>query len=238
MRTFDLVFGGSSEIGIKIVELLAKNGSNVIFTYNSNVVSNDILNIENVIPFKLDIKSEEDIKNLFQFTQDNKYSIKNIIYNIGKTEDALFYTMTEYSMLDVMNVNFLGAFRISKVFLNDVALNQGSIIFISSISGMIGKIGQVNYSCSKAALIALGRNLAMEYAKLGVKVNCIAPGFIRTKMLNNMPKASFDEIRKNIPLRMLGEPQDVAELANFLISEKNKYITGQTIIIDGGLMIK
>jgi 3-oxoacyl-[acyl-carrier protein] reductase len=103
---------------------------------------------------------------------------------------------------------------------------------------MTGKIGQVNYSCSKAGLIALCRNLALEYASVGLRVNCIAPGFIKTRMLDKIPEENMKTMKKNIPLKKIGSPSDVANAVYFLVSEESSYMTGQTLIVDGGLLMR
>jgi 3-oxoacyl-[acyl-carrier protein] reductase len=243
MHNFDLVIGGSSDIGVAIISKLVENGRNVIYTYNSNFSVKDRIEASlkehsnRVIPMKLDIRSNKDISD-FAKNISKKFKISSLIYNAGKINDKLFYTMTEQDFTDVIDINLYGCFRVCKAFINEIAVNEGTIVFISSISGMIGKKGQANYSCSKAGMNALCRNLAIEYASMGVRVNCIAPGFIKTKMLEEMSQEHLKDMKKGIPLKRIGSPEDVANVTHFLVSKESQYITGQTIVVDGGLLIR
>jgi len=178
MKTFDVIIGGSGDIGLAIVMNFLERGRNVLYTYNANSDVVDLVNNANVfeceaIALKLDTTSHDDILNLSVYIKSNQINVNNLIYNVGKTKDLLFKSMTEQDFMDVLNTNLIGCFRICKALIDNIAINSGSIIIMSSISGVSARIGQVNYSCSKAALIALGRNLAAEYAKLGLRVNSI-----------------------------------------------------------------
>ena len=244
MSHFDIVIGGSGEIGIEIVKRLRNTGRNILCTYHKN--SSTITEIEvitqgkpgQIISKSLDVRSASDIESLAAYIASEKITISSLIYNTGQTNDLLFQTMSVEDFSTIMDVNLNGCFRVCKALINNIAVNQGSIVFISSISGLVGKIGQVNYSCSKAGLIALCRNLASEYASMGVRVNCIAPGLIKTKMLDKMPEQHLKAIKKEIPLKRIGLPEDVANAVHFLISEESLYITGQTLIVDGGLLMR
>jgi 3-oxoacyl-[acyl-carrier protein] reductase len=241
---FDMVLGGSSEIGLSIITKLSNKGRNVLFTYNSDdSVLEKVERIKEtyhtlIIPFNMNILKQESICQFYEFVNSNKIQLSSIIYSIGKTKDRLFSAMSENDFNEIMDINLKGCFKICKLFINNIAVSKGNIVIISSISGLVAKIGQANYSCSKSALIALGRNLAAEYAKLGVKVNIIAPGFIKTKMLDNLPEETKNRLIKEIPLRKIGAPEDVSNMVYYLVSEDNTYITGQTIIIDGGLLMR
>ena len=244
MTDFDLVIGGSGEIGIEIIKKLTGKNRNVLYTYHKNAaVVNEIeaqLHSKSgqAIAIELDVQLPHHIERLANYISSEKIKISSLIYNAGKTNDRLFHTMTEEDFTDVLDVNLYGCFRVCKTLINNIAANRGCIVFISSISGLVGKLGQVNYSCSKAGLIALGRNLATEYAGLGVRVNCIAPGLIKTKMLDKMNEQHLKSIKKEIPLKRIGLPEDVAAATLFLISEESCYITGQTLIVDGGLIMR
>ena len=243
-RNFDIIIGGSSEIGIAIIRKLILNGRNVLYTYHSNnsILSNMKAFSKDkpglLIPFKLDVNSDQDIDLLSSYISSENIRISSLTYNAGKTNDLLFNSMTEKDFTDIMNVNLTGCFRVCKALVNNLAINQGSMVFISSVSGLVGKIGQVNYSCSKAAIIALCRNLAREYAGMGVRANCIAPGLIKTKMLDKMPEINLKAIKKDIPLKRIGLPNDVANAVFFLTSDESAYITGQTLVVDGGLVMR
>ncbi|MEA4841206.1 MAG: SDR family oxidoreductase [Bacteroidales bacterium] len=244
MNDYDLVIGGSGEIGLSIIKKLAGNGRNVLYTYHHNASA--VTEIEawakgkpgQAIAVKIDIRSAQDVKDLASYITSKKMRISSLIYNAGLTNDMLFRMMSEEDFNNVMDVNLYGCFRICKALIDNLAVHRGSIVFISSVSGMTGKIGQVNYSCSKAGLIALCRNLALEYASVGLRVNCIAPGFIKTKMLDKIPEENMKTMKKNIPLKKVGSPSDVANAVYFLVSEESGYITGQTLIVDGGLLMR
>lgn len=244
MNDFDVLIGGSSDIGIAIISKIISNGRNIIYTYNNNSdITARIQTIPNphhcqIICRKLNINSIDDITEFTAFIDSEKKNIKSLIYNVGKTKDSLFQGMTDKDFLDVMDTNLYGCFRICKSLINNIAINQGSIVLISSISGLMGRKGQVNYSCSKAGMIALCRNIATEYARLGVRANCVAPGFIKTKMLDKIPSDTLKSMISDVPMKRLGTPMDVANITYFLLSDESKYITGQTFVVDGGLLMK
>lgn len=242
MEKYNLVLGGSSDIGVEIVSKFIREGENVLYTYNLNNTMFDTFQEMSlkfscrVISKKMDIESDSDISDLFSFVISEKIKLHSLIYNIGKNKDSLFHNMAYPDFEGVINVNLLGCFKICKGLINSIASNEGSVVLISSVSGMTGMKGQINYSSSKAGLIAFGRGLASEYAKMGVRVNSIAPGFIKTKMLDSIPESKLNQILNQIPMRRLGEPSDVANMAYFLISEESRYITGQTFVVDGGAL--
>lgn len=244
MEKYDLVLGGSSDIGVSIILKLIGERRNVLYTYNlNNNMYSDLLNKAKnsgcqVISHKLNIESEEDISAFISFVASGRIKLNSLIYNIGRAKDSLFNNMAYPDFEEIINVNLLGCFKICKGLINNIAVNRGSIVLISSVAGMTAVKGQVNYSCSKAGLIAFGRNLALEYGKIGVRVNCIAPGFIKTKMLENMTESQLSQITNQIPMKRLGLPLDVANLVHFLISDENQYITGQTFVVDGGLLMR
>jgi 3-oxoacyl-[acyl-carrier protein] reductase len=229
-----ILIGGSGEIGNQIIRKLSDNGYNVIYTYNrSDLVDYSDLSTS-VIPFKLDVCSKSDIQNLVSNILVNSYSIKGLIYNAGIVDDKLFCNMSDTELMTVFEINFIGCFNVCKVFINELSVNIGSIVIMSSISGFIGKVGQINYSVSKAALISFTKNLSMEYARFGLRVNCVAPGLINTKMIDTISKDILSQMKKEIPLKRLGEAYEVANVVNFLISQESSYITGQVIVVDGG----
>ena len=240
MNDFDVVIGGSGEIGLGIIAKLISEGRNVVYTYNSNsdVVRETDKMYSRIISVKSDVQSSSDIENLANLIEAKRIKISSVIYAAGKTNDKLFISMSEEDFADVMDVNLYGCFRVCKALINNLAVNQGCIVLISSVSGMTGKIGQVNYSCSKAGMIAMCRNLALEYAAMGIRVNCIAPGLIKTRMLDKVPERQLNAIKKNIPLKRLGLPSDVANAVFFLVSGSGGYITGQTLVVDGGLLMR
>ena len=161
-----------------------------------------------------------------------------LVNNAGITRDGLLMKMSEEDFDVVIDTNLKGAFNtirhMSRWFLKQ---KSGKIINISSVSGILGNAGQANYSASKAGIIGLTKSVARELASRGVHVNAIAPGFIATDMTDAMPQAAKDKLTEEIPLKRIGTPKNIADMAVFLASEKSDYITGQVFAVDGGMSI-
>ena len=161
-----------------------------------------------------------------------------IINNAGITSDQLFLRMKEEDWDSVINTNLSGVFNVTQTFIKPIIKNKkGSILNISSVSGLMGNAGQVNYSASKAGLSGFTKSLAKEIGSRNITVNSIAPGFIETDMTDFLEGESKEDIINSIPLKRLGKANEVAELAFFLTTNEGAYITGQTISIDGGLFM-
>jgi len=158
-----------------------------------------------------------------------------VVCNAGVVRDGPFPTLSEKDWDDVIRTNLDGFFNVLQPCIMPMvrARNKGRIVTLSSISGLMGNRGQVNYSASKAGIIAATKALAKELAKREISVNCVAPGLIETDMIRDLP---LDEIKKHIPMRRLGTPQEVASLVRFLFSEEASYITAQVISINGGMI--
>lgn len=161
-----------------------------------------------------------------------------LVNNAGITRDGLLMKMSEEDFDAVVETNLKGAFNtirhMSRYFLKQ---RSGKIINISSVSGILGNAGQANYSASKAGVIGLTRSVARELASRGIHVNAIAPGFIATDMTDAMPEDAKEKMTETIPLKRIGTPEDIANMAVFLASEKADYITGQIFAVDGGMTI-
>ncbi|MDR1552689.1 MAG: SDR family oxidoreductase [Prevotellaceae bacterium] len=229
-----LLVGGSGTIGDHIIRTLSNSGYNIVYTYNNRPPSNYKDFPTTIIPYQLNVCSKENIECFVNDLLEKGAVVKGLIYNAGVTDDKLFFNMTEQDFINVFKVNFMGCFHVCKALINELSVNKGSIVIMSSISGLIGKIGQVNYSVSKAGLISFAKNLAAEYARLGLRVNCVAPGLIQTDMLNTIPNDVLLKMKRNIPLKRIGEAYEVANVVRFLISPESSYITGQVIVVDGG----
>ena len=230
------ISGASRGIGKSMAKHFAKSNFNVVGTSRNNFKFDD--DLENLLPLKLDVTSRNDVKNCFDELKSKNLLPDILINNAGITADQLFLRMSDDDWDDVINTNLTGTFNLTKIFLKNMIKNKfGRIINISSISGLMGNPGQVNYSSSKAALNGFTKSLAKEVGSRNITVNCVAPGFIDTDMTSYIGENERNEILKKIPLNKFGSPEDISKLVMFLMSDQASYITGQTISIDGGLLM-
>ena len=230
------ISGASRGIGKSMAQHFAKSNFNVVGTSRNNFkFDNDL---ENLLPIKLDVTSRNDVKDCFDELKSKNLLPDILINNAGITADQLFLRMSDDDWDGVINTNLTGTFNLTKIFLKNMIKNKfGRIINISSISGLMGNPGQVNYSSSKAALNGFTKSLAKEVGSRNITVNCVAPGFIDTDMTSYIGENERNEILKKIPLNKFGSPEDISKLVMFLMSDQASYITGQTISIDGGLLM-
>lgn len=230
------ISGASRGIGESMAKHFAKSNFNVVGTSRNNFKFDD--DLENLLPLKLDVTSRNDVKNCFDELKSKNLLPDILINNAGITADQLFLRMSDDDWDNVINTNLTGTFNLTKIFLKNMIKNKfGRIINISSISGLMGNPGQVNYSSSKAALNGFTKSLAKEVGSRNITVNCVAPGFIDTDMTSYIGENERNEILKKIPLNKFGSPEDISKLVMFLMSDEASYITGQTISIDGGLLM-
>tara|TARA_B100000945_G_scaffold239397_1_gene195489 strand:+ start:5110 stop:5826 length:717 start_codon:yes stop_codon:yes gene_type:complete len=230
------VSGASRGIGKDIAINFAKKGFNVVGTSRNNFNFSE--DLENLIPIKLDITNRNDINDCFDKLKSMDLLPDILINNAGITSDQLFIRMKDEEWDNVIETNLTGTFNLSKVFIKNMLKKKfGRIINISSISGLMGNPGQVNYSSSKAALTGFTKSLAKEVGSRNITVNSVAPGYIETDMTSFLENQTRMNIIKNIPLGRIGNVNDVSDLVMFLASEEASYITGQTISVDGGLLM-
>ena len=224
------ISGASRGIGKSMAQHFAKSNFNVVGTSRNNFkFDNDL---ENLLPIKLDVTSRNDVKDCFDELKSKNLLPDILINNAGITADQLFLRMSDDDWDNVINTNLTGTFNLTKIFLKNMIKNKfGRIINISSISGLMGNSGQVNYSSSKAALNGFTKSLAKEVGSRNITVNCVAPGFIDTDMTSYIGDNERNEILKQIPLNKFGLPEDISKLVMFLMSDEASYITGQTISI-------
>jgi len=227
-----LITGGSRGIGKGLCDAFLSDGYEVLATCRdaSQMSSKD----KNLIYESLDISNPISLEQFKSVVDDFKPSV--LINNAGITKDNLFLRMSDEEWTDVLNTNLTGTFRVTKLVAKlMLKAKWGRIINISSISGIMGNPGQTNYSASKAGMDGFTRSLAKELGARNITVNSISPGFIET----DMTKGLIDEdLIEKIPLGRAGQVSDIASVALFLASENANYITGQTLVVDGGLFMK
>ena len=230
------ISGASRGIGKDIALLFANNGYKVIGTSRSDFSIDD--NLDNFIPLKLDITSRDDIKDCFDYLKSENLLPNILINNAGITADQIFMRMKDEDWDNVIETNLTGTFNLSKIFIKNMIKNKsGRIINISSVSGLMGNPGKVNYASSKAALTGFTKSLAKEVGSRNITVNSVAPGYIDTDMTSFLDNDAKEKIINNIPLGRIGVTSDISELVMFLASDEASYITGQTISVDGGLLM-
>ena len=228
-----LVSGGTKGIGGAIVTKLLDEGYSVIATTRDKTKAN-ILEHKNLTVENLDLSSKDSVSEFEEKLESFKPSI--LINNAGVTKDNLFLRMSENDWTEVIETNLNGTYRLTKIFLKDMIKNKwGRIINIGSVSGLMGNPGQTNYASSKAALEGFTRSLAKEIGSRNITVNLVSPGFINTDMTSGL---TIEKLESQIPLGRMGNPSDVASLVAFLASEGAGYITGQTLVVDGGLFMQ
>ncbi|MAU69565.1 MAG: 3-oxoacyl-[acyl-carrier-protein] reductase [Gammaproteobacteria bacterium] len=230
------ISGASRGIGRDIAIHFANNGYKVVGTSRKNFDFDEDLN--NLFPIKLDITNRDDIKDCFTELKSNDLLPSILINNAGITSDQIFLRMKDEEWDSVIETNLTGTFNLSKIFIKNMIKNKsGRIINISSVSGLMGNPGQVNYSSSKAALNGFTKSLAKEVGSRNITVNSVAPGYIETDMTAFLDNKSKEKIIKNIPLGRFGNVKDISKMVMFLASDEASYITGQTISVDGGLLM-
>ncbi len=233
-----LVTGATGGIGGQIAKILAANGAEVIITGRNETALNELAKAlgAKAKVIACDLSKQSEVESLIAKTEEKAGKVDILINNAGLTKDTLMMRMKTEDWDEVLNVNLKAAFILSKDAVRSMIKRRfGRIISISSIVGVMGNAGQANYAASKAGLIAMSKSLALEVASRGITVNCIAPGFIATKMTDAIPEAARDTLIAKIPAVRLGEPSDIAAAALFLSSDEASYITGQTLHVNGGM---
>jgi len=237
-----LVTGATRGIGRAIALRFAEEGADVAFTYRSQHEAAQSLVAEleekgvKALGFASDAASFEDAHRIVEEVKTAFGRIDILVNNAGITRDGLMMRMDEAQWDAVIDTNLKSAFNFIHACTPVMARQKcGSIISMSSVVGLSGNAGQCNYSASKAGLIGLSKSMAKEMGSRGIRVNCIAPGFIETDMTGALPENMKTEWEKQIPLRRAGKPEDVASVALFLASDMSAYVTGQVISCCGGM---
>jgi 3-oxoacyl-[acyl-carrier protein] reductase len=238
-----IVTGASRGIGKVIAEEIAKYGAKTVCVSRSESdikkVSDGINNDGfSSISIACDITNSDDFQKLVKTVVGQFGSVDILINNAGITKDNLIMRMSDEDWNIVIDTNLKGAFNGTKAVIRHMMKQRsGRIINISSVVGLMGNAGQANYSASKAGLIGLTKATAKELASRGITANCIAPGYIETDMTEQLSDKIKDTLIEQIPLRRIGQPKDIASTVCFLASDEAGYITGQTITVDGGMVM-
>jgi len=238
-----LITGSGRGIGKAIAEKLAQNGAHVVIsdvdeeTGTNTAHEMKSYNIESIM-IKADVSSSEEANQLIEKTLEKFGKIDILVNNAGITRDNLMMRMSEQEWDSVLAVNLKGAYNCiraaTKTFMKQ---REGRIVNIASVVGQMGNAGQANYAAAKAGMIGLTKSVAKEFASRNVLVNAVAPGFIQTAMTDKLNEVVKENLQNLIPLKRLGQPEDVANIVYFLVSDLSKYTTGQVINVDGGMVM-
>jgi len=236
------VTGGSRGIGRAIVQVLAQSGARVAFSYASQEAgAQEVLKSlpgegHFIVPLRLEDPTS--IEKAVDMVLEKMPQPTGLVNNAGLTRDNLMLRMKVQDWDEVLNSNLRGTFLVTQGFLKSfLKARQGSIVNVASVIGRIGNAGQANYAASKAGLIGFSKSLAREVGSRGIRVNCIAPGFIKTDMTKDLPETVQQQLLSQIPLGYLAEPDDVAHAVKFLLSPESRYITGHTLDVNGGMFM-
>jgi 3-oxoacyl-[acyl-carrier protein] reductase len=238
-----LVTGSARGIGLNVAQAFAQQGALVIILDLNQQQTQEVatqLKAQGYLAdgFGCDVTSMASVQETVNKILDIHKRIDILVNNAGITRDNLLLRLDENDWDDVIKVNLKGTFNVTKIVARAMLkARKGKIISIASVIGMTGNIGQANYAASKAGVIALSKSVAKELAYRNITVNCVAPGYIRTNMTAKIPEEVQRKVLERIPLSRFGEVADVAGVCLFLASTAADYITGQTIVVDGGLTV-
>ncbi|WP_322180461.1 3-oxoacyl-[acyl-carrier-protein] reductase [Neglectibacter caecimuris] len=237
-----LVTGGSQGLGKAIALKLAENGADIAVVYvgPEEPALETCREIEamgrRAKSYVCDVRDEAAVETTVEAVKNDLGKVDILVNNAGVTRDGLMVGMKDEDYDMVLDINLKGAFHMTRACYRDFMRKKaGKIINISSIAGLVGNVGQVNYAASKAGLIGMSKSIAKELGSRGVCCNCIAPGFIATEMTKDIKEDN--PLLQQVPMKKMGTPEDVANMALFLASPESDYVTGETIRVDGGLAI-
>ena len=238
-----LITGSQRGLGFEMAKHFAAEGANIVLTDISDSVIDAAKELEKEfsiksIGLKCDVANSDDCSSAIKKAVETFSKIDILVNNAGITKDNLVLRMSEKDFDDVISVNLKGAFLMCKAASRAMLKRKsGRIVNISSVVGQMGNAGQANYSASKAGLIGLTKSLAREFSSRNILVNAVAPGFIMTRMTEDLKEEAKDSLLKMIPLKRFGKAEDVAKAVLFLASEESSYITGQIIAVNGGIYL-
>jgi len=224
-----LVIGAAGGIGEGTLKVLLKNGY-------SPLAADLKFPREMTVPiYTVDVSNMESVDTLFSTIEDQKILLSGVVNLAGITRDKTLLKMDEKQWDQVLAINLTGSFHVVKRAAEHMRESGGSMVFVGSTAALNGNFGQVNYAASKAGIQGLVRSSARELSKYGIRVNCVIPGFIDTEMTRKIPTERIQDLRKRIPLGRPGQPEEVGNLIEFLVSDRSSYITGASMLIDGGM---
>ena len=233
-----IVTGASGGIGNAIIKKLSERGANILASGTRIEKLEELKkNFEGLKILKFDISQSDKIEEFIEnATNELGGSLDGIVNNAGITQDNLAIRMSLDEWQKVININLTSTFLMSKFAIKKMLKNKsGKIVNITSVVGHTGNLGQVNYTASKAGIVAMSKSLAIEYAKKNINVNCISPGFIQTAMTDKIDEKFKEIIISKIPSARLGQPEDIANAVLFLSSDQSDYINGETLHVNGGM---
>ncbi|XP_071520154.1 (3R)-3-hydroxyacyl-CoA dehydrogenase-like isoform X1 [Panulirus ornatus] len=238
-----LVTGGGSGIGRAVCRTLAKDGARVVAADINQKAAEEtvsmLINPGDHLALSVNVADKASVASLVRSVIEQLKAPPNLLANVaGITQDNFLLQMDEQSFMNVIDVNLKGTFLVTQAVtsaLQEHEITSGSIVNIASIVSKTGNMGQCNYASSKAGVQAFTKTAALELARVGVRVNCVLPGFVDTAMVTTVPEKVLTMLLKNVPLRRLGQPEEIAEVVAFLLSDKSSYMTGASVEVTGGL---
>jgi 3-oxoacyl-[acyl-carrier protein] reductase len=226
------ITGGNRGIGAATAQVLSDAGYQVVIGSRMGEVSSTT----EIGSVRIDVSDAESIENAISEIESSFGPVEVLVANAGITRDSLLMRMTDDDIEETINTNLVGSIRLARRVLRPmIKAKYGRIIFMSSVVGLLGSAGQVNYSASKAGLVGAARSLTREVGSRGITINVVAPGFIDTDMTAALDESTKKSILGTIPAGRYGEPSEVAQVIKFLVSEDGAYISGAVIPVDGGL---
>lgn len=233
-----IVTGGSRGIGRAVAEMFNSAGANVIVTYK-NSIDNEYFDTRNIRHFKCDVSDSKQVQETIDIITKDFKQIDVLVNNAGITKDGLLMRMSEEDWDAVIDTNLKGIFNMTKAVVRGMmGRKYGKIVNITSIVGIMGNPGQANYVASKAGVIGFTKSVAKELASRNITVNAVAPGFIETEMTGKLSDEVKQAYLNSIPMKKFGKGEDIAKAVMFLASDDSIYITGQTLCVDGGIVMQ